>query len=167
MKISRLALLFFTPLLWAQAPSSPRAAPDCCYFVASQSVALSSSAGVLTVQQPVFPSKDVQFVSAAVFSTVALNFTIERDGTAANTTLGFAQAVNPNQGASTLVEYTSSNVGTGKTVLPYAVAAGAWQPIDLSAFVFQQSQKGLNLSIRTASGTGNVILMITWKEYNQ
>ena len=162
--MKKLLLFLFGALCFAQPPSSPRPQPDCCYYVASQSVSLTGSAAVVTVQQPPSPSRNIQFVSAALYSTVATTFTIERDGTVATTTASTSQAVNPNQSPSELNVFTASNVGTGKTVIPYG-NAGGYQAVDLSAFIFQPTQKNLNLTLRTASMTGTAVILIVWKEY--
>jgi len=133
-------------------------------YSVTKSTALSSSAEVITVQQPASGSLTVNFVSAYIDSTAACSFTIERNGTAATSTPLTPAPVNYNQASATTTGWSGSNVGTGTVITNAGIAAGGGVVIDLSRIVMQGNGTYKNLTLRTASCTATVNIVIVYTE---
>lgn len=139
--------------LWAQDPPS---------YTATRTSTLTSSAEVITIQQPATPLRKLQFQGAAIYCSVACDLTVERDGTAATGTALAASAVNPLYRASTVSAYRSSDVGAGTTLATYTISAGGTLSLDLADKFLIGA--GENFTLRTASITGTVRITVQWKE---
>lgn len=130
-------------------------------YVVVRKSSLSSAAEAITVQLPSGTTRTVAFRGASVDCSVACEVTIERDGTAATTTALSVAKVNGTSPASAASAYRSSNVGAGTEIGRQSVAAGGKLVLDLT-------NKGLlageNLTIKTNSISGDVIVNIEWTE---
>lgn len=165
MKI-RLASLLFLASLSALAQSGITNVPNGVNYTLQQAVTLSGTAAVLTVQSQAIANK-VYFISAYVDSTVAITFTLERNGTAATATSATINNINPNEIATTMTGYTASNVGSGTVLGTYAVPAGGSVALDLSFISFlTNAGTGTNLTLRTSSATGTIHLLFKFVERN-
>ena len=134
------------------------------FYTAYYKFTPSESAAVLTVQQPAGASFNLQFVGAYVYCSVACEITLERNGTAASTTSFTPSPVNPNGYAATAVAYRDSNVGTGTVIAKYVLAAGTDKTIDLSGTRCKFGSGVENLTLRSASVTGEVRMLVQWGE---
>lgn len=153
-------LLFLLPLCCAHAQ----------FFTATKVTALSSSAEAITIQQPNSGSRSVKFISASICSTAAtLNFTLERNGAPATATSLATNGWGPNANivapVSSIFAFSSSNVGTSTVIGNYMVPSGGCIALALDQQSFNPgSQSNTNLTIRTASATTTVLIMILWQE---
>lgn len=158
MNVKRLLLAFlFTMPLCAQITYS-----------VSKTTALSSSAEVVTVQQPATGAQVVRFISAYVDSTAACSITIERNAGPAATSAALTPVpANPEQAASIATAYSSSNVGTGSVITRAGIAAGGYVIVDLSHVYLRGNGVNKNLTVRTGSCTGTVNIDIVYTESAQ
>jgi hypothetical protein len=130
-------------------------------YTVSKTTAVSSSAEVITVQQPATSAKIVRFVSGSIGSTVTCAYTIERDGTAASSTTLAVNAVNPTVSPTAKVTaFSGSNVGTGTVIGRGTVTAGQIIPLDFTGIYMIGSSTALNFTIRMASCTGTIDINI-------
>lgn len=155
MRKTLLGLLFCVPLLGQN------------YYTVSKTTTLSSSAEIITVQQPATNALITRFVSARIDSVGACTFTIEINGTPASTTALTPAPVTTGEATATTTAYYSSNVGTGTVIFRGGVAANSWYPlIDLSHTTLSGNGTSKNLTLRTASCSGVVNITITYTESN-
>lgn len=133
-------------------------------YTISKTTVLSTSAEVITIQQPNSNAKSVNFKGAYIDSTVACSFTIERNGAGATSTTLTPNPLNPDQSSSSAMGFSSSNVGVGTVVTRATVSAGGWLHISLDNAYMSGSGTGKNLTIRTASCTGTVNIVISYTE---
>jgi hypothetical protein len=134
-------------------------------YTVSKTTVLSSSAEVITVQQPSSNALVVRGISAYIDSTAACAFTIERDGTPATSTALTPVPLNPlisSSAAST--GWSSSNVGTGSVVTRAATPAGGSVVVDLTRLVMNGNGTFKNFTLRTASCTATVNVVLTYTE---
>lgn len=136
-------------------------------FSTTKATTLSGTAETLTVQHAAATTRSARFISMYMYCSVACTVTVERSGTAATTTANTIVNVNPSNGAAattTCTAYNASNVGTGTVINVYNIAAGGYLSLDGSTF---QLPAGIldNVSMRTSSITGNVVLQAVWREY--
>jgi hypothetical protein len=155
---SLIGFLLSQSLLWAQVVPTP------AYYTYTVNTTLASSAGVWTVQQPSNPTKTATFESAYVGCPTGCTFTLERDGTTATATAGTATQWNPNNPTSNMNVFGGSNVGVGTVMGTYFLQSGGWVSIDITGAQFWPVQSGRNISIRTTSMSGQVLLVIKWYE---
>lgn len=133
-------------------------------YVLYQEASLSSTAQKLTVQQIASGTRDIQFVSASMWCNAATTFTLSINGTAATMTTA---TPTPIAGvAATATGWTSSDVGSGTTVMKYDFLAGANEKvIDLSDFkILRSAGTSANLTIGTTSITATCRTSIKWRE---
>ena len=136
-------------------------------YTATCTLTLSAAAGACTIQQPASGSATVQLVAAYIESTAAITFTQERNGTAATATSATVRAVNPDisDSARTLV-YTASNVGSGTTITDaISIAASGNVTLDLTDIQMRGNGTSKNYTVRVASATATVKVMLKWREY--
>lgn len=159
MKFILLCLAIAAPLL-----AQPRALNT---YTATCTLTLSSSAAACTIQQPASNARNVQLVSAYVYSTAAITITQERNGTAATATGVTETAVNPDiSDTNTANVFTASDVGSGTTIATaIPIAASSSQTLDLSDIQLRGSGTSKNYTIRTSSATATVTVIIKWREY--
>ncbi len=135
-------------------------------YTATQTTSLSSAAEVITIQAPgaanTRPTKLITLAGVSVYCSVACTVTIERDGTAATTTALTPASLDYHFPVALATTYHSSNVGTGTVLSSYAIAAMATAVIDLSSK--QLLSGGDNLTLRTSSITGTVVINLQWTE---
>jgi len=135
-------------------------------YAVIREVTLPNAAAVVTVQQPATGAARVVFDKALIYCSVACTVTPERDGTAATTTAQSVVALSHGSPASVTTAFVSSNVGTGTQVGPAIVlAAGEKAVIDLP-FMMLTSGTNVNFTLRTNAITGDVKIMIRWREYS-
>ena len=132
-----------------------------CYQVLKET-SLSAAAETITVQT--VGLADVHRMKwATVYCSVACDFTITQNGTAATTT---TLAVTSSNGVQTgsAVAFSASNVGAGTTLAKYSVPAGGTFAVSLSEFRLQALSATTpgNLNIVTSSITGTVRIQIKW-----
>jgi hypothetical protein len=132
-------------------------------FVVLRTATLSNSAEAVTIQQPSSGGKRVNFRSAWIDSTVDVEVTIERNGTAASSTSTTPVAVNP-PGTATVSAYHTSNVGPGTVISRFTCKAGPVCTVDISAVSQVGSGTSKNFTLRTSSITGTVHIGIQWVE---
>lgn len=129
-------------------------------YTYEKATTLAAATERVTLHFPTGSSKTVYLIGATIYSSVATTYTVERDGTAPTTT-----AVTPgelNSGtAGLIIAYHTSNVGAGTTIKTYNIAASEEQRIELG---YKTLKAGKNLTIRTASMTGNVRIFLQWRE---
>lgn len=146
-------------------------------FTTTKTTTLSGAAEVITIQHGAtwtnaagntVTTKNVRFISAYLYSTVAATITLERSGTAATSTAQTISNLNPNNplvNVTTSQAFNTSNVGVGTVMGVYQFNATTISPqiIDLSAY---QLPAGVadNLTFRTNSITGTVQIMVVWQE---
>ena len=135
-------------------------------YTASKTTVLSGTAEVITVQQPATGSKIVRFISAFIDSTAACAITIEKDGTAATGTALTPAPVLTGQVASAATAFYSSDVGSGTVITRASIPADGSIVVDLSRISMVGNNKGMNLTVRTASCTGTVDIVITYSTQN-
>ncbi len=152
----KLLLLLFPVVLQAQIT-----------YTASKTTILSGAAEVVTVQQPATNSNVVRFIGAYIDSTAACAFTIERNGTFATGTTLTPRPINPDQQAGIATAWSGSDVGTGTVITRATVGAGGWFFIDLSRVYMRGNNTSINLSLRTASCTATVNIVISYSESAQ
>lgn len=135
-------------------------------YVAYQKTVLSGAGTALTVQQPTTGGKTMRIRAAVITctSTAACDFTLERDGTAATTTLGTAGPLTRFTPAARTEVYTSSNVGTGAIAIPYTVAAGGTLPLTDFKMFMAGNGGANNITLRAGTMTGTIILLIYFSE---
>lgn len=133
-------------------------------YTVSKTTTLSSSAEVVTVQQPATGAMVVKFISAYIDSTAACTITIERSGTAATTTSLTPVGLSSNQAAATTTAYYSSDVGTGSVMTRASIPAGGSIVVDLTRFTMSGNGTSKNLTVRTGTCSGTVDIVITYTE---
>ncbi len=140
---------------WAAKPS----------FSVYHFVDLAAAASVLTVQQPATGGKRVTFDSATLYCENACVVTLERDGTAATTTAAVEVTLDETiNTAPTATAFSTSNVGAGTTISVYRLAAGVTFTIDISNIKMSGNGTTKNISLRTASTTGEIARTLVWVE---
>lgn len=134
-------------------------------FTIFRATTLAAAAEKLTVQQPATGSKNVYFVSASVYCSVACTATMSRDGTAASTTTLTPVAISGIGTATTATGYRSSNVGSGTAIsVDHVVAAGSTVVFDLSGVQLRGNGTTKNFSVETNAITGDTKIQIIWRE---
>lgn len=120
---------------------------------------LAAAAEVVTIQQPATGAFNVHFHSVGVDAVdVDVEFTIERDGTAATaTTLAVAGQI-INTPAAKCKAWSGSDAGVGTVLERHTVPTGAYREFDLSGYWLLGEGTAKNLTIRTTSMTGTVII---------
>lgn len=138
-------------------------------YSVTKKTTLGAAAEVITVQQPTSGAKTVTFNcnGCGIYfdSSVAVDITIERNGTAAaNTPLAPLQ-VNPQVGIGpTTKAFSGSDVGIG-TVIGRASCAGACNLVfGVSNVSFSGNDNTQNLTLRTSSITGTVNVVFVYQE---
>lgn len=136
------------------------------YYTLPKTTALSSAAEVLTVQQPANGvSRRIRFISAYIDCSVACTVTLERNGTAASSTIQVPAQVNPQLSTPALAQgFNSSNVGTGTVLSKVSLAANGSVIVDLSNITMVGADSSQNFTVRTSSISGTVDIMISWSE---
>jgi hypothetical protein len=92
---------------------------------------------------------------------------MERDGTAAANTTATVTKINPDARAATATAFTASDVGSGTVIAHFANINGGLQSFNLDDKTLHGDGTGLNFTIRTASITGDVKIVVAWKENNR
>jgi len=138
-------------------------------FTAVKTTTLTGAAEVITIQQPTTGSKSISFncdgCGVYVDSSVAVDLTLERNGSAATSTTLTVAKVNPQVSVSgTAQAFSGSNVGTGTTIGAYSLAgAGSLSP-KLQRVAFSGNDNTQNITLRTSSITGKVNIIFVWEE---
>jgi hypothetical protein len=125
---------------------------------------VSSSAAVLTVQQPATPIVHAILRSVSIYCSVACTVQVERDGSAATATAGTAASSTQEAPSAGVLVFTGSNVGSG-TILSQAfqVSAGTSILVNLAGLEMLKAQPR-NYSFRTNSISGTVQMTLLWDE---
>ena len=128
-------------------------------------VDLAGAVSTLTVQQPATGGKKVTFDSAVLYCENACVVTLERDGTAATTTAAVEVTLDETiNTAPTATAFSTSNVGAGTTISVYRLSAGVTFTLDLSNIKMSGNGTTKNVSLRTASTTGEIARTVVWME---
>ena len=130
-------------------------------YMIDQRLALVAASGVVTVQLPAVTTANVVFTGVSIYCSVQCEFTVERDGALATTTLRYPAPLNAKDGRGTARLYFNSNAGIGTTIARYVVPAGATLPLEL---IQKSLTAGQSLTVRTAAITGTLILNFQWRE---
>jgi hypothetical protein len=139
------------------------------YYSFSGSYTASGNPIVLTVQQPITPTKNFRFVGVEIDnqdSSNGITFTAERNGGTATVTAGTYVPVNPQDAPGTALVFTTSNAGAGSVIGNYFVAPLTFRVIDLSKVYlpFVTSAPTNNFTLRSGTFTGTVKITIVWQE---
>jgi hypothetical protein len=135
-------------------------------YTVFDSIALTSAAETLTVQQVINGTTDIQLVEASMWCSVNTTFTLLINGTAATTTTLVPTTLNTWSLGPKAKAFKSSNVGSGTTVRTYPFTGGASEiVIDLSNILILRSAGTMgNISLKTSSVTGTCNLYFKWNE---
>lgn len=136
-------------------------------FSASYNVALSSSAGVLTLQMPASGAPRVQFLGLSVTCSAACTFTIEANGTAASSTpltIRNVNPSNPNARSTLITAWSNSNVGVGTVIKNYRLDAAGTMTFNMQNVQMQGNGTSVNYTIRSNSFTGQFVVNVDWAE---
>ncbi len=126
---------------------------------------LAAAASTLTVQQPATGANKVTFDSAVLYCENSCVVTLERDGTAATTTAATEVTLDETiNTAPTATAFSTSNVGAGTTIIVYRMAAGVTLTIDMTNIKMSGNGITKNVSLRTASTTGEISRTLVWVE---
>lgn len=134
-------------------------------YVAFREASLTAAGEVVSIQQPVSPTKTVNFEGASVYCSAACDVTIERDGTAATTTALTVAPVATDTIAGSALAFHTSNVGSGTVLAKHAVAAGEIMSFELKGMRLPRIA-GKNVTIRVSSITGTARVLVKWTETN-
>ena len=138
-------------------------APEMRIYVAYREATKAGAAEVVTVQQAAKGTRTVHLDAASVYCSVDCVVSVERNGTAATGTALTRTPVNTAT-AATATAWHTSNAGTGTVLAKYLVTAGTDKKIGLRGVVLRQTAPGENVTIRTASITGDVRIVVRWGE---
>jgi hypothetical protein len=133
-------------------------------YAVSYSKSLSAAADAVTIQQPATGSKVVRFSGAYVYCSAACQITIERDGTAATATAATVVPIRTVTPVAVTTAFVASNVGTGTVLGTYNIPAGGPQTFDLSRAGLYGDGTSKNLTVRIASMTGTINVVIQFTE---
>lgn len=150
--------------LFAQLPANENEVPP--VYRVHYECAPSSSACVVTVQQPASGAKRVKLIGAKVYSSAATTVTQERNGTAATATAATVGKVNDTAStpAAVVAAFTASDVGVGTVITKDNVAAGATLSFDMTNVFLMGDGTTKNYTFRTgtiASGTVYITILLT------
>jgi hypothetical protein len=133
-------------------------------YTVSYSTSLVAAANAVTIQQPATGSKVVRFAGAYVYCSAECQITVERDGAAATATAATVVPIRTTTAAAVTKAFTSSDVGTGTVLGAYTIPPGGSQTIDLSMAGLYGDGTGKNLTVRIASMTGAIKVVIQFTE---
>ena len=135
-------------------------------YTVERKSALVASSEAITVQLPIAATAtSALMMKAAIYCSVECEITLERDGTEATATALTPVPLQNTFETVSATAYRSSNVGVGSVIARYTVAAGLTLPLDLVDIGLMKESAPENFTIRTASITGTVIIVIKWREY--
>lgn len=154
MKKALLILLLACGAAYGQQPNT---------FVAYKNTTLTASSEKVTVQSTANTGvATIRFLSATLYCSVACDWTLSQNGTAASATtlevVGYNGAV-----GNAATAWSVSNVGTGTALYVYSLAAGTTLTVDLSTLYLGKATTQ-NLSFGTSSITGTARVGIVWQE---
>lgn len=130
-------------------------------YSVERKASLSGSAEVLTCRLGT-SSVRMLLAGVSVYSSVATEFTIERDGTYSSGSALTEISLNPDFDATPSAVCTHTTSITSTTVFArHVTPAGGTLPIDLSNVEIGSNEA---ITIRTASITGTAIINLVWKE---
>lgn len=133
-------------------------------YVVYKETTLSSTAEVITIQQPASGAKIVNFTDAFIYCSVACNPQVEINGSGATTTALAVIAEGSALPASPTTAFSASNVGGGTIVGKFSITAGNTYPIDLIGVQLQGNSTAKNITIRTDAISGTVRIQFRWIE---
>ena len=151
-------------LLWIFCLCLPLAAQN-HYSATTGDVSLSGAGTKLTIQQQAAGTKTLNLDRAVVYCSVACDVTQERNGTAASTTAGSVNKLDPGGASSQASIYTASNVGTGSTVGQILhLPATATAVLDLAHIHLPRGSTTTNYTVVISSITGTANITFYWSE---
>lgn len=117
---------------------------------------VTTTASVVTIQQPATAAKSVTLESCVVYCANACTVTQAQNGTAATTTAGTLRALTNTAGSIVTKFWTASNVGSGTAVAGiFHLAAGNTVVLDLTKISLPKSNStAVNYSITAISASG-------------
>lgn len=131
-------------------------------YTAYREASLSAAAEAVTIQQPASPTRTAYITGAWIYCSVACVVTLEHSGSAATTTSFTPTAATPGIGASTIMAFHTSNVGSGTVVSKYDLGAGETKSLAMTAVLPMVANS--NMTFRIASITGSVRITWMWNE---
>ena len=136
-------------------------------YVAVHETALTSAAEVDTVQAPAASGARVtRFVRVTLYCSVACDWTVERNGTAATSTALTPVALSSSMPQTALtLAFSASNVGVGTIIGKYSCTANmptVVVPLDNVAFFGAGTTN--NVTLRSTAITGTARVVIDFKE---
>jgi len=138
------------------------------YIATTGNVVLAGATTAATLQQPAanaqyvsFPSNNTGGVSqngATVYCSVACTATVIRNASAATTTAGTVNSINPTEPPAVVNFFTSSNYSGGTTLEVFNIAATTTLSIDLGGFYLLPSgtTSNITIAINSITGTANI-----------
>jgi hypothetical protein len=146
-----------------QSPSAP--AGTTRLYATYQEFTLSTSAAVLTVQQPTSAPRQITFEGAVIYCSVACVPSLEINGTVATVTAVTPIKMDSRAPAATSTAYTGSDSTGGAVVGKYSVSAGGQIGITKSGLTLGVgSGVHQNVTIRTDAISGTVHILLMWSE---
>lgn len=146
-----------------QSPSAP--AGTTRLYAVYQEFTLSTSAAVLTVQQPTSAPRQITFEGAVVYCSVACVPSLEINGTVATVTGVTPVKLDTRGSAATSTAYTGSDSTGGTVIGKYSVAAGQQLGITKSGLTLGVgSGVHQNVTIRTDAISGTARILLMWSE---
>lgn len=117
---------------------------------------VTTTASVVTIQQPTSAAKSVTLESCVVYCANACVITQAQNGTAASATAGTLRALTNTSGSIVTKFWTASNVGGGTAVAgTFHLAAGSTVVLDLTKISLPKSNSGaVNYSVTATSASG-------------
>lgn len=140
----------------------PLFSQDLGTYTVERKSTLAASAEVVTVRLASDATAKARLVSASVYSSVELEVTLERDGKFVSGTGLTENERNPDYDATAAAVATYGTNISGTTVIGRQVVnAGSTVVFDLLGLELSAAEA---FTVRTASGTGTVIVNVQWSE---
>lgn len=135
------------------------------YYTATKTTALTSSAEVITIQQPATGSRNVKFISVYFDCSVACTAALERGGVAATATALTVNPINAGDVAAVTKAFSGSDATAVTVISKINCIAACAQTLDLTGLAFKAGQTtSTNLTLRTSSITGTVDITFKFQE---
>jgi hypothetical protein len=155
-----LALLVAVCVLAQTAPS-----PTTRVYSAFYAATPTGGETVLTIQQPATGARDIRFLAASVYCSVACTASLEMNGSAASSATTTATKLDSRAPAAASVIYAASNSTGGTVINQYEIAAGSQVAVEGIGLVMGANVASKqNISIRISAISGSANIWIAWLE---
>ena len=136
-------------------------------YTTSHAFTLSTSAAVLTIQQPAATANTVEVLFVRLETSADLVFELERNGTAATATATTEVGTSANNPTATATAFHTSDVGNGTTIDTILVQSDVEKTVDMVPYNVWLVGVGTtkNFSVRSASSASSTVrITIGWRE---